>query len=630
MEEPMWREVYKAKKVRPEDILSAIRPGSKVYIETGCAEPRYLVEKLIVENNSLADIEIYTTMPLSSFSEAGGDYGSRFRVKAFFVSPEIVPIYESGNTDHLPVTSFGLSRLIKDGYLNIDTAIIHVSLPDEYGYMSLGISVDVTRTVIDHASTVIAQVNKNMPRTLGDGFVHVSKISYIIEHDDALIEDTSGEPDDETRAIGENIARLIENGSTIQIGFGRLPSAALYALRDKGVKDLGIHTEILTDPVCALVEEGLVNGKRKSLDAEKIVASMCLGTRKLFDFVNQNPMVELRSPDYTSSMGLISRQKNMVAINGALEVDLTGQSCVALSDGTGFLGTLGHADFNRGAMASEGGKSIIALRSTTRDGRRSRIVPEFTDLKIGVVTTQAEVNYVVTEYGEVNLFGKTIRERALALITIAHPRFRKWLLEEAKRLKYVYLDQILPPEDTPYPFKYEKTVDLGGTSLLVRPVKVTDERSIQDLFYAMSLEDKFFRFLHSVTVLHHKQAQRLVNVDYRKSMALVTTRGSGMHDNRVLAVAHYAVDNEADSLEDVCEFSIMVHPEWQNRGIGYRLLNHIIDIARDNGFRYMSSSVWEDNTHMLHLIKKTGYRAVSYDYFDHVYSICIDITRPAA
>jgi len=292
--------------------------------------------------------------------------------------------------------------------------------------------------------------------------------------------------------------------------------------------------------------------------------------------------------------------------------------------------TLGHADFNRGAMASEGGKSVIALRSATRDGRRSRIVPEFTDLKIGVVTTQAEVNYVVTEYGEVNLFGKTIRERALALITIAHPRFRKWLLEEAKRLKYVYLDQVLPPEDTPYPFKYEKTVDLGGTSLLVRPVKVTDERSIQDLFYAMSLEDKFFRFLHSVTVLHHKHAQRLVNVDYRKSMALVTTRGRGMRDNRVLAVTHYAEDTEAGSLEDVCEFAIMVHPEWQNRGIGYRLLNHIIDIARDNGFKYMSYSVWEDNTHMLHLIKKTGCRAVSYDYFEHVYSICIDITRPAA
>ncbi len=624
----MWRDVYEAKKVRPEDILHVIRPGSKLYIETGCAEPRFLVEKLIVENSSLADTEIYTTMPLSTFLDAGGDFGSRFRVKALFVSPEIVPVYESGNTDHLPVTSFGLSRMVKDDYLKIDTAIIHVSPPDEYGYVSLGICVDVTRTVIDRASTVIAQVNKNMPRTLGDGFIHVDKISYLVEHDEPLIESVSEEPDDETRTIGKNIARLIEDGSTLQIGFGRLPNAALHALKDRRVKDIGIHTEILTDPVSDLAREGTINGKRKSLDSEKIVASMCLGTRKLFDFVDQNPMVELRSSDYTSSLGLISRHKGMVAINGALEVDLTGQSCVALSDGTGFLGTLGHADFNRGAMASDGGKSIIALRSTTRDGKRSRIVPEFTDQKIGVVTTQAEVNYVVTEYGEVDLFGKTIRERALALITIAHPRFRKWLLEEAKKLKYVYPDQILPPVDTTYPVNYEIMLDLGGTRFFVRPVKVTDERSIQDLFYAMSLEDKFFRFLHTVTVLHHKQAQRLVNVDYKKSMAVVTTKGRGMQDNKVLAVAHYAEDVEYESLEDVCEFALMVHPEWQNMGIGYRLLTHIIDIARDNGFKYMSSSVWEDNTHMLHLIKKTGYRAVSYDYFDHVYSICIDITKP--
>ncbi|MCD6571423.1 MAG: GNAT family N-acetyltransferase [Deltaproteobacteria bacterium] len=617
----MWKTDYEKKKVSPEDIIGAIRPGARIFIEAGCGEPQYLVKRLIIENKELSDIEIYTTIPLSGFSEFGGEFGSRFRVKTFFVSPIISSAFDQGRADHTPISSFNLTRLITGGHVKIDTAIVHLSAPDEHGYMSLGICVDITRTIIEYADTVIAQVNKEMPRTMGDGFMHVDKIDYIVEHDEALIEDTPEEPDAETGLVGENISKLIDDGATIQIGFGRLPNAALYAL--EGKRNIGIHTEILTDPICDLVKNGVITNRKKGINTDKIVASLCLGTKKLFDFVHNNPQVEFRPLEYTNDPVLIGRHNKMVAINGAVEIDLTGQSCVAMSDHMGYFGTLGHTDFNHGAMLSEGGKAIIALRSTSRDGRLSRIVPEFTDKKIGVITTQADVNYVVTEYGSVNLFGKSIRERTLALITIAHPKFRAWLLKEAKRLKYVYKDQMLPPEYAIYPEKYEIRKVFDGTELFIRPIKITDERGIQDLFYTMSKVDKFHRFLRSLSALHHQQAQPLVNVDYKSAMALVVTEARNK-DGKILAVAHYTRDTASVSSEDTCEFAIIVHPNWQNMGIGSFLLGCLIDIAKNNGFTHMSAYVWEDNVQMLHVFEKAGYK-IEYSLNNHVYDLSIDL-----
>lgn len=620
----VWRANYEKKRVSPEHIIEAIRPGARIFIEAGCGEPQYLVKRLIVENKELSDVEIYTTIPLSAFSEFGGEFGSRFRVKAFFVSPVMSSAFVEGMADHTPVSSFSLTKLIKEGHIKIDTAIIHLSPPDEHGYMSLGVCVDITRTIIEYADTVIAQVNEEMPRTMGDSFIHIDKVNYIVEHNEPLIEDPPEEPDSETRLIGEHISRLVDNGATIQVGFGRLPNAALDAFKEK--RDIGIHTEILTDFVCDLVKDGVITNKEKGVNPDKIVASLCLGTKKLFDFVHNNPRVELRSAEYTNNPVLIGRHNKMVAINGAVEIDLTGQSCVAMSDYMGYFGTLGDTDFNRGAMLSPGGKAIIALRSTSRDGRFSRIVPEFTDRKIGVITTQTDVNYVVTEYGSVNLFGKSIRERTLALITIAHPKFRAWLLEEAKRLKYVYGDQVLPPEYAMYPDKYEMGKTFDGRELFIRPIKITDERGIQDLFYAMSRVDKFYRFLRSVSALHHQQAQPLVNVDYKTAMALVVTEARN-RDERILAVAHYTCEAVDRSSGETCEFAIMVHPNWQNMGIGSFLLRYLIDIAKDNGFKHMSAHVWEDNAQMLHVFKKAGYK-IEDSLNNHVYNLSIDLETP--
>jgi RimJ/RimL family protein N-acetyltransferase len=487
--------------------------------------------------------------------------------------------------------------------------------------MNLGVTVDIMKSIIERSDVVIAQVNRHMPVTRGDTRVHVSEVDYIVEHDEPLVNCPVEAPDPEVMEVGKNIGRLIEDGSTIQIGFGRIPEAAMGFLKTK--KNLSIHSEIITDPVVDLAASGAVRRSKDRGRTGTITASLCIGSGRLFQFVHDNPLVEMRSlSDVVAPATILCREK-FVAVNGAVEIDLTGQSCVAIGDRTGYFGSLGHAVFNRTAMFSPGGKGIIALRSTSRDGSLSRIVPEFTDRRIGIVTTQTDVNYVVTEYGFVNLFGKSIRERALALITIAHPKFRQWLLEEAKRMNYVYEDQHLPPDCAPYPGSYERSFTFGGGSLLIRPVRVTDERAIQNLFYAMSRDDRFHRFLMHVSSLHHKQAQNLMAVDYTSSLALVVQNGEGMRQEGIIALAHIAPEENAGARR-VCEFAVMVEPSWQNRGIGTFLLQSMIAISREMGYSRVRAYVWEENKQMLKVFEKLGC-SMTQELQCHVYRVNIEI-----
>jgi acyl-CoA hydrolase/GNAT superfamily N-acetyltransferase len=617
----VWKDQYANRRRRPDDIIGLICPGNKVYIETGCSEPRFLVEQLILSNKKLSDVEIYTSIPLSGFSDFGGKFGSRFRIKSFFISPSISSAFSEGNADHMPLSTAGLTNLILKKYIRINIAIIQLGTPDDRGFMSLGVTVDITRTIIENADIVIAQVNSRVPRTFGDGFIHVSRVHHIVEHDEPLVEFPQEDPDPETIMVGENIASLIEDGATIQVGFGRIPDAALLALRGK--KDIGVHSEIITDSICDLVDRGVITNDRKPVDRGKIIASMCLGTGRIFDFVHDNPSVELRRPTYTSNPQVFHAIDNLVAINGAVEIDLTGQSCVGMSEHRDYFGVLSHAEFNRAAMFTPRGKGIIALRSTSRDGSLSRIVPEFTDSRIGIITTQSDIHFVVTEYGCVDLFGKSIRDRALSLISIAHPKFRTWLLEEAKRLNYVYQDQSIPPEYALYPVRYEREKTFGGEKMDIRPIKITDERGIQDLFYAMSQDDKFYRFLRHVSVLHHQQAQPLVSADYRNSMALVVTQSEN-RDGTILAVSHFARELQPER-ENECEFAVIVHPAWQNKGIGSYLFTSLLAIARENGFIRMNAYVWEDNAQMLKVFEKAGLPS-SKSLAEHVYTIQMDIS----
>ncbi|HOO46389.1 MAG TPA: GNAT family N-acetyltransferase [Deltaproteobacteria bacterium] len=615
-----WLESYTQKKIPAERIQECISPGSSVFVESGCGEPQHLVKNLIFENRNLNDVQVYTSVPLRTYSDYGGEYGSRFRIKSFFISPSMATAFSEGNADHMPLSTSGMTKIFSEDYIKINTILIQVSPPDKDGYMSLGIMVDITKTVMDKADTVIAQVNRLMPRTHGDSLVHVDEVDYVVEYDEDLISYSAEEPDEEIQRVGANVARLIDDGSTIQVGFGRIPDAALMFL--DGKKDITVHSEIITDSIVDLAHSGIIRSREVKAEKGIIRASACIGTGKIFDFADSNPMVELRDLSSMSDLKRILSFERFIAINGAMEIDLTGQSCVGMGEYMGYFGALGHAMFNRTALHTPGGKGIIALRSTSRDSTCSRIVPEFTDSKIGIITTQADIHYVVTEYGHVDLFGKSIRERALALITIAHPKFRAWLLDEAKKLNYVYKDQELPPEDSQYPYQYEEIRTFCDKQFLVRPVKITDERAVQNLFYSLSRNDKFQRFLMHVTALHHKQAQDLVKVDYTDSMALIVSDIAGKQEN-IAAVAHIAKE-ECVGSRTICEFAAMVDPAWQNKGIGTYLLNTMIDISRDLGFNCLRAYIWEDNLQMLRSFEKTG-RGMTQELECHVYKVCMDV-----
>ena len=594
-------EDYLRKKVSAEMIQEIIHPGSSLFVESGCAEPQHLVRTLIMGNLHLSDVQVFTTIALHTYSDFGGEAGARFRIHSFFVSPGMSGPFSTGKTDHIPLSSDMLERMIREGAIRINTALIQLSPPDEDGFMSLGVTVDVMRAVIEKSDVVIAQINSMMPRTCGDCRVHLSEIDYIIEHDEPLVDFGMEDHDYETRLIGEHVSRLVKDGSTIQVGFGRIPDAALKAMKDKS--GLSIHSEIITDSVVDLMLDGVIP------EGNPVTASLCIGTDKLFKYVDNNPRISMTSLAGVSDPQAILSRSPFVAINGAVEIDLTGQSCVALGEQGAHFGALGQPHFNRIAQFSGGGKAIIALRSTSRDGSISRIVPRFTESKIGIVTTQIDVGYVVTEFGCVNLFGKSIRERVLELITIAHPRFRSWLLDEAKRMNYIFQDQIMPPEDSLYPGHFEHMQVIGEKEVFIRPVRITDERAIQNLFYSMSSDEKFHRFHIHLTSLHHRQAQQMVNCDYRNSLALVVEVEEGC-TKHVVAITHICRDTDDDA-QKVCEFAVMVHPAWQNIGLGSYLLNIMVELARDLGFLIFRAYIWDENIRMLKVFEKLNLHMTS-------------------
>lgn len=605
-------EEYLKKKVAVDDIVGIINPGSSMFVESGCAEPQHLVRRLVLGNINLSDVQVYTTIPLRTYSDFGGEAGSRFRIHSFFVTPGLSGSFSSGKTDHIPLSSDMLARLIDEGSIRINTAVIQLTPPDENGYMSLGVTVDIVKSMIDIADVVVAQINSQMPFTCGDSLVHISEVDYIVEHDEPLISSEQEDLDFETKKIGENVARLVKDGSTIQVGFGRIPDAALKAMQNR--KGLSIHSEIITDTVIDLVKSGAIPA------GNTITGSFCIGSEALFNFVKHNNRVLMKPLAHISDPQAILAKSPFVAINGAVEIDLTGQSCVALGEQGAHFGALGQPHFNRIAQLTRDGRAIIALRSTTRDGSISRIVPKFTECKMGIFTTQTDVSYVVTEFGCVNLFGKSIRERVLELITIAHPKFRNWLLSEAKRMNYIYPDQVLPPEDSQYPYCCEHIYQLHGKDLFIRPVKITDERGVQNLFYSLSSDERFHRFHIHLTSLHHRQAQQMVNCDYNSSFALVVEGETGGSTN-IIAISHIIID-EDETDRKTCEFAVMVHPSWQNLGIGTYLLKTMVQAAQERGFEMFRAYIWEKNTKMLHAFEKLNlhmsasveYNVVKLDY----------------
>jgi len=429
-----WREQYRAKIVGLQEAVQCIQSKMRVYIHPGCAEPEALVEALIARAPFLKNVEIVHLLTLGCADYIAPQMEGHFRHNAMFIGGNVRQAVNEGRADYTPVFLSQIENLFESGQMPIDVALIQVSPPDVHGYCSFGVGVDTTLTATRHAKIVVAQVNDQMPRTFGDSFIHVKDIDMLVDASRPLCQLKPVEITEVHRAIGKNVASLIEDGATLQLGIGGIPDAVLLQLTTH--KDLGIHTEMLSDSVIPLVESGVINGSCKSIHRGKIVTGFLLGTKKLFDFVDNNPAFEFHPNAYTNDPYIISQNHKMVAINSALQVDITGQVC-ADSIGTYFYsGIGGQVDFIRGSSRCKDGKPIIAIPATAKGGKISRIVPML-DPGAGVVTSRGSVHYVVTEFGVAYLHGRTIRQRAEALIEIAHPQFRDELYAYCEKTRWL-------------------------------------------------------------------------------------------------------------------------------------------------------------------------------------------------
>jgi len=429
-----WLETYKAKVVDPRTALErTISAGDRVMLNANCGEPQTLAEAFTEIAPDLRDVEVVQLLALGKAGYVRPELAANLRLNALFIGPGVRSAVNDGNADYTPVFLSEIPALFETA-LPLDVALIQVSPPDEHGFCSFGVSVDVIKPAAERSKAVVAEVNEQMPRTLGDCFIHVSKLSYAVEVDRPLLELPQDEFTDVHRRIGTHIAELIEDGATLQLGIGAIPDAVLSQLKDK--RDIGIHTEMFADGVVELFEAGVITNEKKTLHPGKIVSSFVMGSRRLYDFVDNNPVVEMHPSHYVNDPFVIAKNDNMVSINSAISIDLTGQ---INSDSVGtrlYSGIGGQVDFVRGAQRAKNGKAIIAFPSTAKDGEYSRIVPTLA-AGAGVVTSRGDVNFVVTEYGVAQLHGKSIRERARALINIAHPKFRQDLERFAFDQKYL-------------------------------------------------------------------------------------------------------------------------------------------------------------------------------------------------
>ncbi len=606
-----WQERYADKVQSARGALRAIRRGDSVFIGSGAAEPQLLVQELARMSREFADTEIVHLWTLGIAPYAQPKFKYQFRHNAFFIGDNVRDAVAEGRADYTPIFLSEIPKLFTSGRMQIDVALIQVTPPNEHGFCSFGVSVDVVKPASECANYVIAEVNPQMPWTLGDSFIHVNEIDAFVQNDTPILELHYPEPDDVARKIGENIASLIDDGSTLQMGIGTIPDSILASLRDK--KDLGIHTEMLSDGIIDLVEAGILTNARKSIHRGKIIASFVMGTKRLYDWVDHNPFIEFHPSHYVNDPFVVSQNDKMVAVNSALEIDLTGQVC---SDSLGYLfysGIGGQVDMIRGAARSKGGKPIITLPSTAQEGTVSRIVSHLSE-GAGVVTTRGDVHYVVTEYGIAYLHGNNIRERALALINIAHPKFREQLLQEAKLRRYAFVDQ-LPPLGV-YPSELEKKATLRDeTEILLRPIKPTDEESMQELFYSLSDQTIYLRFFSSMGAMPHERVQYYTTIDYDTQMAIVAVVESNS-DRKIIGVGRYI--REKDS--DLAELALLVHDDWQGKSLGTILHTYLAQIAQSRNVGGFKAEILQHNKRALRVFTKIGGK-VETVFRDGVYTV---------
>ncbi len=618
MQEIDWKEKYKDRIDTAHAAMKLIKSGNSIFIGTGCGQPQYLVDALVKHCGHVTDAHIIHLLTMGAAPYATEEFREKFKMNSFFVAANVRDALSRGIGDYTPIFLSEIPREFDSGRIPIDAALVSVTPPDSNGLCSLGVSVDIVKSAIANARYVIAQVNTRMPRTLGSSIVHDNNIDVLVPHDEDIIETTGGEVDDTLRQVGRNLARLIEDGSTIECGIGRIPQAMAESLKDK--KELGVHTEMFGDWIIDLIECGAITCGKKTINRGKIVASFAMGSKRLYDYIDNNPLFEFHPTEYVNDPYIISQHEKMVAINVALEVDLTGQVCADSMGYQIYSGIGGQVDFNRGAARSRGGKAIIALPSTARGGTVSRIAPHLTE-GAGVVTTRGDVHYVVTEYGIAYLHGKSIRQRALALINIAHPKFRNELIQAAKKRQYLLPDQIeLPWDEVVYPEELERSDTLhDGTEIFFRPVKPTDEPALSEMLYSLSRESVRTRYFTHTMTFPHKDVQKLTNIDYHQNLGIVGVV-PGPAGEQIVAIAQYFLDPKTLR----AEVAFIVQDYWQAKGMGSFLLDYITQIARSRGVKQFYAKVLPTNRPMLTIFHSTGYE-VNTEFDGDAYSVSYNL-----
>ena len=591
---------YPEKVLNPHEAVKKIKNGSSVFIGTGCGEPQQLI-RAMVEDHGIQDIVIYQMLSATLANYVHEiHFSTRFSLKLFFISPYMRQAAFEGKIDYLPVYLSQIPELFYSHQISLDVALVQVSPPDEYGFCCLGISVDITLAGLQMAGTVIAQVNPRMPKTLGDSHIHVSDIDYLVYHEEPLVEFV---PASKNQAVVERIAhyviQLIDDGSTLQVGFGHLPDAILPYL--SGKKDLGIHTQVITNGMLPLLKQKVITNKKKSLLRNRIVTSLCMGSEELYQYVDNNPLFYFRSSQFVSDPNVIARNDNLISLSSALEVDLTGQAC---SDSKGYLfysGIGDQVDFTRGSKMAKNGFSIIALPSTAENGTVSRIVSHLSE-GAGIATTRGDVDIVVTEYGIAELHGKGIYQRVMELTQIAHPDFREKLINEAKKRHYIFADQVPPSrQDLIFLDNYKSYRDLPNSkSIEFRPLLSSDEFAVRNFFYSLRDQSIYYRFFQPKRVFKREMIQKQwAAVDYKKNMSIVGLAQKGKH-KEIIAIGSYYGEGESAH----AEVAFLVREDFQNMGIASYLIDILEKIAKVNKYEAFSATVMSENAAMIHVFKK--------------------------
>jgi len=589
---------HAAKVISAAEAAGKVRHGDQVFVGGACATPRTLVralEALPVPPTDVVLLHFLTDGAVPH--DAAGECTSSYRHRCWFVGADMRAAVRQGRAEYVPMSLVRLPQLLAMGRERVDVAFIQVSLPDEFGYVSLGVSVDVLPAVVAAARLVIAEVNPAMPRSMGDSTLHVDELHHLVPVDTPVIEyrhlEVAG---DIVQAIARYIDGVIEDGSTLQVGMGRITHEALRRLAER--RDLGVHSDVVTDAIVPLLEKGMLTGRAKSRQRGKIVTSFAMGTKRLYDLIDRNPLFVFQPIEVVADPATIAAQHKMVSVTQAFAIDRGGQVCVDQLDGQTYGGLAAQAEFLEGASRSPGGKAIICLASTSADGSRSNIRAKFEPGEVATIA-RSDVHYVITEYGIAYLFGRSMRERAAALIELAHPRFREQLLEAAKAQGLLPADQLLKNLRA-YPLHDEAVIKLKDSrQVLVRPARATDDVLLRTLFHQLPERDVYTRFFRMIRGLTNRDVQRLCNLNHESEVAFVADAGTREHPQ---VVAHGCYFVQADT--GIAETAFMIHPQWQGCGLGSALQRHMQAHAQGRGMKGFVAEILATNAAMIELARR--------------------------